>query len=62
MVKSEIIENGSSYTINIENDDILITITYIDSWYDYQWNMVHKKMEIVIFLKKIQMSGKTGVY
>lgn len=47
MLKSEIIENGSSYTINIENDDILITITYIDSWYDYQWNMVHKKMENV---------------
>lgn len=47
MVKSEIIENGGSYTINIENDDILITITYIDSWYDYQWSMVHKKMENV---------------
>jgi len=45
MVKTELIENGYDYTIRIEDEEILIMITYIGNWHDYQWNMVHKKME-----------------
>ena len=45
MLKTELIESDGSYTISIENEDIFITITYVDGWYDYQWNMAHKKRE-----------------
>lgn len=47
MLESSLGEQDGSYTINIEDEDILVMITYIDGWYDYQWNMVHKKMENV---------------
>lgn len=47
MVETELIEQEDAYTIHIEDEDILVMITYIDGWYDYQLNMVHKKMENV---------------
>lgn len=47
MVKAAVIEKDGSYTISIEDEDFLVTITYIDGWYDYQWTLTFKKMEML---------------
>lgn len=47
MVKAELIESDRSYTINIEDEDFIITITYVNGWYDYQWNLTLKKIEMI---------------
>ena len=47
VVKAELIESDRSYTINIEDEDFIITITYVNGWYDYQWNLTLKKIEMI---------------